>query len=138
MNAKCLICFGINFTGHPRLTRILMPKSWKGHPLRKEHHARATEMDPFVLTDAIRDEEEANLKFNPEEYGLDSKAKTVISLFSECRTPASGNPWIIEADCSIACGRYCKYIPDIGFHHRGAERWEKDNRGIPSFHIPIG
>jgi len=29
--------FGVHFAGHPRLTRIMMPDNWKGHPLRKDY-----------------------------------------------------------------------------------------------------
>ena len=41
--------FGVTFDGHPHLYRILLPRNWTGHPLRKDYPARATEFDPFML-----------------------------------------------------------------------------------------
>ena len=114
--------FGIHFSGHPKLTRILMPKSWQGHPLRKDHHARATELEPFVLAENIRYEEDADLKFNPEEYGLDRKSEDSDFMFLNIGPQHPGTHGLLRLIVQLNGEDIVNIVPDIGFHHRGAEK----------------
>lgn len=114
--------FGINFSGHPQLTRILMPASWKGHPLRKEHHARATEMDPFVLTDFLRDNEEESLKFNPKKFGLETESEDSDFMFLNIGPQHPGTHGLLRLIVQLHGEDIVDIIPEIGFHHRGAEK----------------
>jgi len=39
--------FGITFNNHPDLRRILLPKEWTGHPLRKDYPLQGPDREPY-------------------------------------------------------------------------------------------
>jgi len=39
--------FGVEFAGHPNLTRILLPDDWEGHPLRKSYPLTKRPQKPY-------------------------------------------------------------------------------------------
>lgn len=113
--------FGVTFEGHPNLRRILLPSTWKGHPLRKEHPARATEMGPFTLPEEEQDREQEALKFRPEEWGIQPKEGTELMFLNlGPQHPGTHGPFRVIVGLEGETIAHC--VPEIGFHHRGAEK----------------
>ncbi len=114
--------FGITFRGHPHLQRILMPLTWEGHPLRKEHPARATEMGPFRLPDDKQDAEQNALQFQPEQWGLVRQSEDSDFLFLNLGPQHPGTHGVLRIVLQLDGEEIVDAVPDIGFHHRGAEK----------------
>jgi len=114
--------FGITFNGHPHLERILMPKSWTGHPLRKEHPARATEMDPYHLSPEKENAEQEALRFRPEEWGMRQERDGSDFIFLNIGPQHPGTHGVLRIALQLDGEEIVDAIPEIGFHHRGAEK----------------
>lgn len=114
--------FGITFEGHPNLRRLLMPGTWEGHPLRKEHPARATEMGHFELPDEKQDREEEALRFDPEAWGMQRASEDSEFMFLNLGPQHPGTHGVLRLVLQLDGEDILDIVPDIGFHHRGAEK----------------
>lgn len=115
--------FGVHFEGHPFLKRILMPRTWEGHPLQKVHPARATEMGSFELPEDKQDKEQAALQFKPEEWGVDQmNSPDGKTMFLNLGPQHPGTHGVLRLVLQLDGEHIVKVMPDIGFHHRGAEK----------------
>lgn len=114
--------YGIVFTGHPNLFRILLPPTWEGHALRKDHPARATEMEPFRMTEERQDREQEALRFKPEDWGMKRKNKHTEFMFLNLGPNHPSVHGVFRIILQLDGELVVDAVPEIGYHHRGAEK----------------
>jgi len=114
--------FGVRFAGHPHLRRIIMSPTWQGHPLRKDHPARATEMGEYRLPlEKERAEQEA-LRFRPEDWGMRRHSEDSDFLFLNLGPNHPSVHGVFRIILQLDGEEIVDAVPDIGYHHRGAEK----------------
>ncbi|MGZ5050748.1 MAG: NADH-quinone oxidoreductase subunit C/D [Methylobacter sp.] len=114
--------FGIVFNGHPHLKRILMPPTWQGHPLRKDHYVRATEAEPFSLSDERQEIEQNALRFVPEEWGMCRFSEDSDFMFLNLGPNHPSVHGVFRIALQLDGEEIVDALPDVGYHHRGAEK----------------
>jgi NADH-quinone oxidoreductase subunit C/D len=114
--------FGVAFDGHPDLRRILMPATWNGHPLRKEHPARATEMAPFRLSDEREELEAMMLQFHPDGTVEKHEDDGTDLMFLNLGPHHPGTHGLLRIALTLDGEEVRDAVLDIGYHHRGAEK----------------
>ncbi len=114
--------YGIEFTGHPNLARILLPPTWEGHALRKDHPARATELPPFKMTEVRQDAEQEALRFRPEDWGMVRKNEHTEFMFLNLGPNHPSVHGVFRIVLQLDGEVIEDAVPEIGYHHRGAEK----------------
>lgn len=114
--------FGIGIDGHPRLARLLMPPWWKGHPLRKDHPARATEMGPFDMPPGSETALQSAMAFDPDEQGMARGGDGFDTMCLNLGPHHPGTHGLLRIMLQLDGQEIVDLACDIGFHHRGAEK----------------
>ena len=114
--------FGVSFSGHPHLARILTPPTWTGHPLRKDHYARATEQGIYELTEEKENAEQEALRFRPEDWGMARHSDSAEFMFLNMGPNHPSVHGVFRLVLQLEGEEILDVVPEIGFHHRGAEK----------------
>ncbi len=114
--------FGIVFDGHPHLVRIMMPNTWEGHPLRKDHPARATEFERFHLDEIRAEREQEALKIDPVEWGMSEQGEDHDFMILNLGPNHPSVHGVFRVMLQLDGEEIVRSVPDIGYHHRGAEK----------------
>lgn len=114
--------YGIVFDGHPNLRRILLPPTWLGHALRKDHPARATEMEPFSIDAEKQQQEQEALLFRPEDWGMQRATEDTEFMFLNLGPNHPSVHGVFRIALQLDGEVVVDSVPDIGYHHRGAEK----------------
>jgi len=114
--------FGVEFAGHPNLQRIILPPTWEGYALRKDHPARATEMEPFSLDADKQAAEQEALKFRPEDWGMKPAGGDSEFMFLNLGPNHPSVHGVFRIALQLDGEVIVDAVPDIGYHHRGAEK----------------
>lgn len=128
--------FGITFDGHPNLRRIMMPQTWKGHPLRKDYPARATEFSPFELTKAKQDLEMEALTFKPEEWGMKRGTENEDFMFLNLGRTTRLRTVLSVSFCSLMAKRLSTAYQTSVTTTVVRRKWANASPGTATFRIP--
>lgn len=128
--------FGITFDGHPNLRRIMMPQTWKGHPLRKDYPARATEFSPFELTKAKQDLEMEALTFKPEEWGMKRGTENEDFMFLNLGRTTRLRTVLSVSFCSLMAKRLSTAYQTSVTTTVALRKWANASPGTATFRIP--
>lgn len=138
--------FGITFSGHPFLHRILMPDTWKGHPLRKDNPLGYEPVEFTHNVESIEARKPKNRPLaRPQEaiFEIEGQSTQVpfsgmmnadITALAEFQDPNNetmlvnlgphhpSTHGVLRVGLQMAGEKIVSAMPDIGYLHTGIEK----------------